>query len=130
MKKITKADLIESVYAESGIEKKITQRAVDSFLKSLKESLEKGNIIELRGFGTFEPRLRKGREKARNPKTGEEVFVKPHYVAAFRAGRELKNNLWNLSFEERKSAVESDILEKVFTEQSPDVLQNSSKKPV
>lgn len=103
MEKVTKTDLVESVYAESGIERKIAQKAIDSFLRQVKESLENGNVIELRGFGTFEPRLRKGREKARNPKTGEEVSVKPHYVAAFRAGQELKNNLWNLSVEEKSS---------------------------
>ena len=103
MAKVTKTDLVESVYAESGIERKIAQKAIDSFLRQVKESLENGNVIELRGFGTFEPRLRKGREKARNPKTGEEVSVKPHYVAAFRAGQELKSSLWNLSVEEKSS---------------------------
>mgnify|MGYP002521574132 CR=1 FL=1 len=101
MEKITKTDLVEAVYAESGIERKIAQKAIDSFLRQVKKSLEDGNAIELRGFGTFELRLRKGRENARNPKTGEEVSVKPHYIAAFRAGQELKNSLWSLSVEEK-----------------------------
>ena len=65
-------------------------------LKEIKKSLENGSTIELRGFGTFEPRLRKGREKAHNPKTGEILSVAPHYVAAFRAGQDLKKALWNL----------------------------------
>ena len=50
---------------------------------------------ELRGFGTFEVRVRKGKEKARNPKTGEIVSVDKHGVAVFRAGRELKEELWD-----------------------------------
>ncbi|MBP5176790.1 MAG: HU family DNA-binding protein, partial [Treponema sp.] len=51
-----------------------------------------------------EPRLRKGREKARNPKTGESLSVAPHYVAAFRAGQELKNALWELPVEKAGSS--------------------------
>lgn len=95
MKK-TKADIVDNIYNYSGIEKQDIQSIVDYFLKELKDALENGNTIELRGFGTFEARLRKGRNEARNPKTGEHLSVAPHYVAAFRAGKELKNNLLNL----------------------------------
>lgn len=95
-KKVTKIDLTDKIYASNKIDREIISLVVDSFLDSVKDSLENGATIELRGFGTFEPRLRKGREVARNPKTGEKLSVEPHYVAAFRAGKELKNNLWNL----------------------------------
>lgn len=94
--KITKNKLIDSIYRKTDVEKQVIQIVVDSFLDNLKESLETGSTIELRGFGTFEPRLRKGRSCARNPKTGEHLSVEPHYVAAFRAGQELKENLWHL----------------------------------
>lgn len=96
MDKITKTDLIEKIYSNTKFEKNDVQKIVVQFLDSIKSSLECGKTVELRGFGTFEPRLRKGRDKARNPKTGEEVSVKPHYVAVFRAGRELKNGLLSL----------------------------------
>lgn len=95
-KKITKYDLVEAVYQNTKSEKKVVQEVVENFLLQLKESLKNGNTIELRGFGTFEARLRKGRAKARNPKTGEQLSVAPHYVAAFRAGQELKKSLWDL----------------------------------
>ncbi|MBQ0051325.1 MAG: integration host factor subunit beta [Treponema sp.] len=98
--KITKMDIVENIYGETGFEKRDVQKIVDKFLDELKVSLEKGNTIELRGFGTFEARLRKGRDEARNPKTGEKVSVASHYVAAFRAGRELKKNLLELPVEE------------------------------
>ena len=91
--KLTKIDLIESVYLNTKIEKQQVQVVVDSLLEQLKSSLEDGKTIELRGFGTFEKRLRKGRSKARNPKTGETVSVEPHYVAVFRPGRELKKSI-------------------------------------
>lgn len=96
MDKITKSELIEGLYAGTKFEKQDVQKIVTLFLDSIKSSLEKGKIIELRGFGTFEPRLRKGREDARNPKTGEKLSVQPHYIAAFRAGRELRLAMKNL----------------------------------
>lgn len=96
MDKITKTDLIEKIYSDTKFEKSDVQKIVVHFLDLIKSSLEDGKTVELRGFGTFEPRLRKGRDQARNPKTGEKVSVKPHYVAAFRAGRELKKGLMSL----------------------------------
>ena len=95
-KKVTKFDLVEAVYSDVNCEKKVVQSVLESLLEQIKESLKDGSTIELRGFGTFELRLRKGREKARNPKTGEHLSVSPHYVAAFRSGQELKKALWEL----------------------------------
>ncbi|MEE1165866.1 MAG: HU family DNA-binding protein [Treponema sp.] len=95
-KKVTKYDLVEAVYKDLDCEKHVIQEVVEKFLLEVKKSLENGATIELRGFGTFEPRLRKGRSCARNPKTGEQLSVAPHYVAAFRAGQELKKALWSL----------------------------------
>jgi nucleoid DNA-binding protein len=96
LKKITKYDLVESIYQNTKCEKRIVQQVIEGFLEEVKKSLESGSTIELRGFGTFEPRLRKGRISARNPKTGEKLSVDPHYVAAFRSGQELKKALWDL----------------------------------
>jgi len=98
-KKVTKFDLVEAVYNNVNCEKKVVQAVVDSLLVQIKESLKGGSTIELRGFGTFELRLRKGREKARNPKNGAQLSVKPHYVAAFRSGQDLKTALWELPIE-------------------------------
>lgn len=100
MKK-NKNDLVDAIYKTSNMDKKDISVVVDLLFSEIKKSLEDGASIELRGFGTFEPRLRKGREAAINPKTGEKVKVEPHYVAAFRAGKELKANLWNLKIEEK-----------------------------
>ena len=97
VKKVTKYDLVESIYLETKCEKKVVQEVLESMLENIKESLTSGSTIELRGFGTFEPRLRKGRKKARNPKTGEPLSVKPHYVVAFRSGQDLKKSVWNLA---------------------------------
>ena len=96
-KKITKYDLVESIYQNTKCEKHVVQNIVENLFTELKSALKDGATIELRGFGTFEPRLRRGRSRARNPKTGEQLSVSPHYVAAFRSGQDLKKALWNLS---------------------------------
>ncbi len=98
--KITKNNIVDSIYKSTDVEKQVIQEILDQFLLQLKTSLENGATIELRGFGTFEPRLRKGRSVARNPKTGEILSVEPHYIAAFRPGQELKEKLWNLKIDE------------------------------
>ena len=95
-KKVTKYDLVESVYQNTKCEKRVVQDIVENLFTELKLALKDGATIELRGFGTFEPRLRKGRSRARNPKTGEQLSVAPHYVAAFRSGQDLKKALWDL----------------------------------
>ena len=96
-KKVSKSDLVDAVFKTTDIEKKVVQEIIDSFLLNTRMAMEEGSTIELRGFGTFEPRLRKGRSVARNPKTGEILTnIAPHYVAVFRAGKILKDKLWNL----------------------------------
>lgn len=95
-KKVTKYDLVEAVYKNVSCDKRIVQDVVENLIQEIKKVLVDGATIELRGFGTFESRLRKGRTTARNPKTGEHLSVAPHYVAAFRAGQELKKALWEL----------------------------------
>jgi integration host factor subunit beta len=99
-KKFTKADIVDSVYQKTGMNRKEIRTVIDLFLDEIKDALVKRMVIELRGFGTFEVRVRKGRQKARNPKTGKPVSVNSHGIAAFRPGRELKQDVWTLSDDE------------------------------
>lgn len=95
--KLTKADIIDSIYQKTGVNRKEIHSVIDLFIEEIKAALSDGRIVELRGFGTFEIRIRKGRKKARNPKTGEPVSVGAHGVAAFRPGKELKQDVWNIT---------------------------------
>jgi integration host factor subunit beta len=95
-KKITKLDILDLIYQKTGMSRKEIREVVDLFLGDIKGALVKGVSVELRGFGTFEARIRKGRSKARNPRTGTAVTVNSHGVAAFRPGRELKQDIWPL----------------------------------
>ncbi|NLZ76714.1 MAG: integration host factor subunit beta [Spirochaetales bacterium] len=94
--KLTKAMIIENLYEKHGINRSDIHTIIDEFFEEIKEGLKKDQVIELRGFGTFEVRTRKGRERARNPKTGDLVSVETHGVAIFRPGKELKELVWNL----------------------------------
>ena len=94
--KLTKAEIIESIYEKVGINRKDIHNIVDEFFEEIKNGLNDDKVVELRGFGTFEIRTRKGRERARNPKTGEIVPVSAHGVAVFRPGKELKQIAWPL----------------------------------
>ena len=91
--KVTKNDLVDAIYQKTKCEKQVIQSIVDSFLMEVKSSLEEGSTIELRGFGTFESRLRKGRESARNPKTGEDAIIEERNVISFRPAKNLKTSL-------------------------------------
>jgi integration host factor subunit beta len=109
--KFTKADIVDSIYNKTGINRKDIRDVVDLFIDEIKKALVGQMVIELRGFGTFEIRIRKGRKKARNPKTGEFLSVGSHGIAAFRAGRELKQEVWNLPQEPGEPGGESKIPE-------------------
>ncbi|MDC7126439.1 MAG: integration host factor subunit beta [Spirochaetales bacterium] len=94
--KLTKAEIIENIHERVDLNRKDVHLIIDELFEELKNALEDDKVVELRGFGTFEIRTRKGREKARNPKTGEIVPVKAHGVAVFRPGKELKTLAWPL----------------------------------
>ena len=94
--KLTKAEIIESIYERLGVNRKDIHNVLDEFFEEVKGGLSQDKVVELRGFGTFEIRTRKGRERARNPKTGEIVPVNAHGVAVFRPGKELKKIAWPL----------------------------------
>ena len=90
--KFTKADIIDALYEKTGMNRKDILCVIDLFINGVKDALIDGYIIELRGFGTFETRVRKARLKARNPKTGEHVPTGSRGIVTFRPGRELKLN--------------------------------------
>lgn len=94
--KTTKADLVEAIQAKGTITQKETKELIDAVFEKIKNAILGGKTVELRGFGTFEVKTRKGRQRARNPKTGEIVSVEDHGVAAFRPGRELKKSAWSM----------------------------------
>jgi integration host factor subunit beta len=96
-KKFTKADIIDALYEKTGMNRTEIRNAIDLFIDEMKDALMRRQVIELRGFGTFEVKIRKARPRARNPRTGESIVIHSHGVAAFRSGRELKQAVWNIT---------------------------------
>jgi integration host factor subunit beta len=94
--KYKKADIVDLICERTSASRKEIRIIVDLFIDEIKTALKQNRVIELRGFGTFEIKIRKGRLKARNPKTGKSVAVNSHGIAAFRPGLELKKAVWDL----------------------------------
>lgn len=87
---LTKADLIEEVLRISELPRKESETIVETIFESIIEALQKGDKIEIRGFGSFRTRERRGRI-GRNPKTGAKVDVPPKKIPFFKPSKELKD---------------------------------------
>ncbi len=86
---MNKTELVASVAEKAGLTKKDSEKAVNAVLAAVSESLQKGEKVQLVGFGTFEVRERKAR-KAQNPQTKKEITIPATKVPAFKAGKGLK----------------------------------------
>ncbi len=86
---MTKAELVDTVSRASELTRKHSEVIVEAVFTSIMDALQKGDKIELRGFGSF--RLRKrGSRTGRNPKTGVGVHVPAKRVPYFKPGKELR----------------------------------------
>ncbi|MEE8258601.1 MAG: integration host factor subunit beta [Sphingomonadales bacterium] len=68
------------------------ERIVSTFFSTITEALERGERVELRGFGAFSVKERKARI-GRNPKTGEAVQVEAKFTPHFKTGKDLRERL-------------------------------------
>src|ERR1700745_1977283 len=87
---LTKADLIEEVLRITELPRKESETIVETIFDSIIGALQKGEKIEIRGFGSFRTRERRGRV-GRNPKTGEKVEVPAKKIPYFKPSKELKD---------------------------------------
>jgi DNA-binding protein HU-beta len=86
---VNKADLIEKIAKDAGINKTQGDAAINSVLASIEGELKKGGRVTLVGFGTFSVGSRKART-GRNPQTGKPIKIAAKKVAKFSPGAELK----------------------------------------
>ena len=89
---MNKSEMVAALAAKTELTKKDAEGVLNSFVDIVTESLEKGEKVQLIGFGTFEVRNRPAR-KARNPRTGEEVSIAASKAPAFKAGKALKDQV-------------------------------------
>lgn len=115
---MTKKEIVKTISEEIGLTqlktKEIVQKTFDAIVDTLVEdtraNLSRGGEgalgrIELRNFGVFEVKRRAAR-KARNPRTGEKVFVAEKFVVTFKPGKEMEERVRQL---ERAAAGESNL---------------------
>jgi len=92
---MTKSELIETIaFKQTQLAQKDVDLAVKAIIDYMSQSLEKGERIEVRGFGSFSLHHRKKRV-GRNPKTGAKVSLPAKYVPHFKPGKDLRERVNN-----------------------------------
>ncbi len=97
---MTKKEIVKTISEEIGLTQLKTKEIVQKTFDAIVDTLVEDRRIELRNFGVFEVKQRAAR-KARNPRTGEKVFVPEKFVVTFKPGKEMEERVREL---ERRAA--------------------------
>lgn len=89
---MNKTELVNAIAEEANISKKDADAAVKAFVTVVSDELQKGEKVQLIGFGTFETGKRAART-GRNPQTGETIKIKEAIAPKFKAGAALKEKV-------------------------------------
>jgi integration host factor subunit beta len=100
---VTKKEIVRTISEEIGLTQLQTKEIVQKTFDAIVEALVAERRIELRNFGVFEVKRRAPR-KARNPRTGDKVFVPEKFVVTFKPGKEMEERVREL---ERRAAAEA-----------------------
>ncbi len=94
METITKRELVQRIAEKTGVQQVSAKEVIQSFLDEIITELAKGNRLEFRDFGVFEPKS-KAQRVARNPRTGAKVQVPEKTTVKFKVGRLMKKRIQN-----------------------------------
>ena len=97
---VTKKEIVKTISEEIGLTQLKTKEIVQKTFDAIVETLVEDHRIELRNFGVFEVKKRAAR-KARNPRTGDKVFVPEKFVVTFKPGKEMEEKVREM---ERRAA--------------------------
>ena len=89
---MNKVDLVSAVAKQAELSKKDAGLAVEAVFDAISEALEKGDKVQLIGFGTFDVSERAARE-GRNPRTGETMKIAASKAPRLKAGKALKDRV-------------------------------------
>lgn len=89
---MTKKDIVLKVSTQTGLKQLDVKRVVQKSLEVIVAALAEGQTVELRNFGIFKVKSRKGRT-GRNPRTGAKVPVPPKRVVTFKPGLIMKRDI-------------------------------------
>ncbi len=101
---MTKKEIVKTISEEIGLTQLKTKEIVQKTFDAIVETLVEDGRIELRNFGVFEVKKRAAR-KARNPRTGDKVFVPEKFVVTFKPGKEMEERVRRL---EEQAAAEAE----------------------
>lgn len=83
---MTKADIVNEISKNTGIEKVTVQKTVEAFMEGIKTSLEEGNNVYLRGFGSFIVKKR-AEKTARNISKNTTIIIPEHFIPSFKPAK-------------------------------------------
>ena len=89
---MTKADIVTNISDQLGIDKTDVQATVESFMKEIKDSLEGGENVYLRGFGSFIIKTR-AEKTGRNISKNTAVKIPPQNIPAFKPAKIFTNSV-------------------------------------
>jgi integration host factor subunit beta len=89
---VTKSELVEKLSESLAVPRARAEQVVNVMFDAMVATLERGEGIEIRGFGSFEVRSYAPYE-GRNPRTGEPVHVKAKRLPFFKVGKELRERI-------------------------------------
>ncbi len=95
---MTKKEIVRTISEEIGLTQLQTKEIVQKTFNAIVEALVEERRIELRNFGVFEVKQRAPR-KARNPRTGDKVFVPAKFVVTFKPGKEMEERVRQLEIQ-------------------------------
>jgi len=84
-----KLDIINRISEKTGVQKTKAELAVEALFDAMKRAMERGERIELRGFGVFVVKPRK-KGIGRNPRTGDQVAIPEGNTIRFKPGKDLQ----------------------------------------
>jgi integration host factor subunit beta len=100
---VTKKEIVRTISEDIGLTQLKTKEIVQKTFEAIVRTLVEDRRIELRNFGVFEVKRRAPR-KARNPRTGDDVFVPEKFVVTFKPGKEMEKRVREL---ERQAAAQA-----------------------
>src|SRR5947207_11485299 len=107
---VTKKKIVKTISEEIGLTQLKTKEIVQKTFDAIVETLVEERRIELRNFGVFEVKQRAAR-KARNPRTGEKVFVPEKFVVTFRPGKEMEEKVRQLELQAAEARAKAEAQE-------------------
>ena len=119
---VTKKEIVKTISEEIGLTQLKTKEIVQKTFDAIVETLVEDHRIELRNFGVFEVKRRAAR-KARNPRTGDKVFVPEKFVVTFKPGKEMEERVREM---ERKAAEQAGY---IHPNGMPDIAEAESPSP-